>query len=97
VSVCAERVVERPEPRYPTHEERASGSEPDVPDDPNVAESRRTGGRDPENEPDEHSATGTSHSETYVGRVTGEDAGDAGETGAEKRAESDGGGDTETD
>jgi hypothetical protein len=74
----------------------AKHSEPDVPDDPNVAESRRTGGRDPENEPDEHSTTGTSRSETYVGRVTGEDAGDAGETGAEKRAKSNGGRDAGT-
>jgi hypothetical protein len=33
---------------------------------------------------------------TYVGRVSGEDAGDAGQTGAEQRAESDGERDTDT-
>lgn len=75
----------------------AKHGEPDVSDDPIVAESRRPGGRDPENEPDEHSTTGTSRSETDVGRVTGEDAGDAGETGAEKRADSDGARDAHTD
>ncbi len=37
-------------------------------------------------ESDADSTTGTGDSETFVGRVAGEDAGYAGETGAERRA-----------
>ena len=38
-------------------------------------------------DPDGGSTTGTDENEEYVGRVAGEDAGYAGETGAEARAE----------
>jgi hypothetical protein len=37
-------------------------------------------------DPDAGSTTGTGESETFVGRVAGEDVGYAGETGAERRA-----------
>jgi hypothetical protein len=37
--------------------------------------------------PDQASTTGTTPSETYVGRVAGQDEGYAGQTGAEARAE----------
>lgn len=40
--------------------------------------------------PDRHSSTGTTPNETMVGRVQGQDAGYAGETGAEKRAAAEG-------
>jgi hypothetical protein len=62
-------------------------SESDVEDDPHVAGARDTGGRPADGEWDNHSSTGTSETETYVGRVAGQDSGDAGETGAEARAE----------
>jgi hypothetical protein len=64
-----------------------SGTESDVPEDPHVANTRRTGGRQTGGERDKHSTTGTTENDEFVGRVTGEDAGDAGESGAEKRAE----------
>lgn len=63
-----------------------AGSEADVPGDPHVAESRRTGGRPADGEGDEHSTTGTTENDTFVGRVSGQDADDVGETGAEARA-----------
>jgi len=66
-------------------------SESDVPEDPHVAASRDTGGRETGGEPDKHSTTGTTRDGTYVGRVAGEDAGYAEETGAEARARTDDG------
>lgn len=47
--------------------------------------SRATGGGADE-EPDADSTTGTGDSETFVGRVAGQDVGYAEETGAERRA-----------
>jgi hypothetical protein len=64
-----------------------SGTESDVPNDPHVANTRRTGGRQTDGEQDKHSTTGTTESGEFVGRVTGEDAGDGQESGAEKRAQ----------
>jgi hypothetical protein len=70
-------------------------SEPDVEVDPKVARSRDTGGVDPDEkdradprhgDPDGASTTGTDENETFVGRVSGQDAGYEGETGAEARA-----------
>ncbi len=61
--------------------------EDDVEADANVAGNRDTGGvTDPE-QPDQHSTTGTTPSEEFVGRVQGQDVGYAGETGAERRAQ----------
>lgn len=56
--------------------------------DPDDAEalSRATGGVPDEDVPDQHSTTGTTENDTFVGRVAGQDVGYAGETGAEKRA-----------
>jgi hypothetical protein len=62
-------------------------SESDVEDDWGVAGARDTGGRRANDDPDTHSSTGTSENEIYVGRVAGQDTADAGETGAEARAE----------
>lgn len=62
------------------------GTESDVSEDPHVAESRRTGGR-PADEPDKGGTTGTADNEEFVGRVAGEDASDAEDSGAEARAE----------
>ena len=73
-------------------------SEPDVEVDPQVARQRDTGGVDPERkdradvrhgDPDGPSTTGTDENETFVGRVSGQDAGYAGETGAEARSAKD--------
>jgi hypothetical protein len=71
-------------------------SEPDVAADPNLASTRETGGVDPDRkkhpddsgaDPDGAGTTGTDENEEFVGRVSGQDAGYAGETGAEARAE----------
>jgi len=62
-------------------------SESDVPLDDAVANSRQTGGDEPNGEPDTHSTTGTTDSGEFVGRVAGQDATDVGESGAEARAE----------
>jgi hypothetical protein len=73
-------------------------SEPDVEVDPQVARSREAGGADPDEkgrphderaDPDAPSTTGTDENEQFVGRVAGQDAGYAGETGAEARAQED--------
>lgn len=58
--------------------------EGDVPTDPAVARSRETGG-DPDRTGTAATTTGPGENETYVGRVAGQDAGYADETGAEKR------------
>jgi len=60
-------------------------SEEDVDPDDAQALSRATGGGESE-EPDAGATTGTGDSGTFVGRVTGQDVGYAGETGAERRA-----------
>ena len=62
--------------------------EEDVDRDDAVALSRATGGG-PSDERDAHATTGTGESETFVGRVAGQDVGYAGETGAERRAVAD--------
>ncbi len=59
--------------------------EPDVDRDEAQALSRATGGGDSD-APDAGSTTGTGESEAFVGRVSGQDVGYAGETGAERRA-----------
>lgn len=73
-------------------------SEPDVEVDPQVARGRDTGGVDPDRkdrpddeqiDPDGSSTTGTDENEKFVGRVSGQDAGYAEETGAEARATGD--------
>lgn len=61
-------------------------SECDVPTDRAVARTRATGGVPDPAAPDQHSSTGTTPTETFVGRVAGDDAW-SGETGAETRAE----------
>ncbi len=58
--------------------------EEDVDRDDAQALSRATGGG-PSDEPDAGSTTGTGGSETFVGRVAGQDVGYADETGAERR------------
>ena len=61
--------------------------EPDVPVDPHVARSRETGGQADPDAPDQSTTTGTTPNSGIVGRVSGEDVGYEGETGAERRAE----------
>ena len=58
----------------------------DVVDDDAQALSRATGGVEQPAAPDQGSTTGTTPSEQFVGRVSGQDVGYAGETGAERRA-----------
>jgi hypothetical protein len=64
------------------------GSESDVAADERVAESRDSGGRAPDGEQDKHSTTGTTRNENYVGRVSGDESGFEGESGAEARSAS---------
>jgi hypothetical protein len=59
--------------------------EDDVDRDDAQALSRATGGGDSE-AADAGGTTGTGESDTFVGRVAGQDVGYAGETGAERRA-----------
>jgi hypothetical protein len=59
-------------------------SEEDVEPDDAQALSRATGGG-PSDEPDAAGTTGTGESDTFVGRVAGQDVGYAEETGAERR------------
>ena len=59
-------------------------SEEDVDPDDAQALSRATGGV-ASDQPDAAGTTGTDESETFVGRVAGQDVGYAGETGAERR------------
>jgi hypothetical protein len=59
--------------------------EDDVDQDDAQALSRATGGGESD-APDAESTTGTGESETFVGRVAGQDVGYAEETGAERRA-----------
>lgn len=81
----------------PSHSDVAA--EPDVAVDPHLARSRASGGVGPDRkhhpddegaDPDGPSTTGTDENEEFVGRVAGQDAGYAGETGAEARAEGNG-------
>jgi hypothetical protein len=62
-------------------------SEEDVARDDKQALSRERGGVADPAEPDQGSSTGTTPNEEMVGRVSGQDVGYAGETGAERRAE----------
>jgi hypothetical protein len=59
--------------------------EDDADRDDAVALGRATGGGNSD-APDAASTTGTGESGTFVGRVSGQDVGYAGETGAERRA-----------
>lgn len=68
------------------HDDRG---ERDVPTDRKVAWSRKTGGVPRADTPDQHSTTGTTDSDVFVGRVSGTDVGYAEETGAERRARED--------
>ena len=64
----------------------ADNREADVDVDESLANSRETGG-DPDAEgKDAGGTTGTGENEEFVGRVSGQDSGYAGETGAEARA-----------
>ena len=62
-------------------------AESDVQRDPAVSRCREEGGVDNPAHPDQHTTTGTTPNEEFVGRITGEDPGPVGETGAERRAE----------
>ncbi len=66
--------------------ERHERSESDVDRDDKQALTRASGGVPDDDAPDQASTTGTGTSETFVGRVAGQDVGYAGETGAERRA-----------
>lgn len=54
--------------------------------DDGQALSRATGGVENADMPDQGSTTGTTPKGEYVGRITGDDVGSAGEQGSERRA-----------
>lgn len=62
-----------------------TGGEDDVAADGSLARSRAIGGRDTD-DGDSATTTGTGDSESFVGRVGGQDVGYSGTTGAEARA-----------
>jgi len=64
---------------------RPPTAEDDVEPDTGVARTRETGG-DPSDAADQAVTTGTGASGEFVGRVSGQDAGDDRESGAEARA-----------
>ncbi|SFO43797.1 hypothetical protein SAMN05216207_105818 [Pseudonocardia ammonioxydans] len=64
------------------------GPAEDVEPDPNLANTRATGGM-PSQAGDAAASTGTGATGEYVGRIAGQDEGFAGHTGAEERADSD--------
>ena len=69
--------------------ERSFSSTPgekDSPTDSAVAGTRATGGAADAGADDPNSTTGTTESDTFVGRASGDEVGDVGESGAEKRA-----------
>lgn len=67
-------------------DDAAMDREADVDEDEAVANSRETGGDPDVDGADAGSTTGTGESEEFVGRVSGQDLGYEGETGAEARA-----------
>ena len=69
-------------------DDRGIDTEQDVPVDESTAASRATGGDDDATGPDAGGTTGTGESGEFVGRVSGQDEGYAGLTGAEARAAS---------
>ncbi|HLH47531.1 MAG TPA: hypothetical protein VKV25_10245 [Acidimicrobiales bacterium] len=66
--------------------DRPQRPEPDVQREAHEARSRATGGVEDPDAPDQHSTTGTTPNDEFVGRVAGTDAGYEGETGAERRS-----------
>jgi hypothetical protein len=61
-------------------------NEDDVQRDDVTARSRVTGGVPDPTQPDQHSTTGTTPNDEFVGRLAGQDVGAGEETGAERRA-----------
>ena len=61
-------------------------TESDAHADAGSARTRATGGEPDTEAGDQNSTTGTTPSDTFVGRASGDEAGDAGISGAEARA-----------
>jgi len=62
-------------------------SEDDAPADMGTARSRDTGGVPDSGALDPHSTTGTTDSDTFVGRASGDVSGDSGTTGTDVRGD----------
>jgi hypothetical protein len=71
--------------------------ESDAPAEAGTARTRATGGAPQPDAPDTHSTTGSTPSDTFVGRAGGDDPGSVGQTGAEARADAARDKDTEPD
>ncbi|WP_019815184.1 hypothetical protein [Saccharomonospora saliphila] len=65
----------------------SSAPEADAADDPAVSRARPTGGRAGDERGDNQSSTGPGENDTVVGRISGDDLGYTGETGAERRGQ----------
>lgn len=65
-------------------------SEEDAPADLSESRSRDTGGEPDPTAQDRHSTTGTTPNQEFVGRDSGDETGDTGTSGAERRAGRDG-------
>ncbi|WP_433471126.1 hypothetical protein [Saccharomonospora azurea] len=64
----------------------STAPESDVADDPAVSRARPSGGRPGDERGDNASSTGPGHNDPVVGRISGDDLGYVGETGAERRS-----------
>jgi hypothetical protein len=72
-----------------TTDESATGDK-DIPTDTGASTASGADASDPDTEPDapqdRHSSTGTTESDTFVGRAGGDESGDTGESGGDRRA-----------
>jgi hypothetical protein len=74
------------------HDARRAG-EDDAPVDTGVSHSRDSGGSEMEGTQDQTSSTGTTPNDVMVGRASGDETADTGESGGERRAGRGGDGD----
>ena len=77
---------QRMKDRVTDGESSSTPGEKDSPTDSAVAGTRATGGAADAGADDPNSTTGTTDSGTFVGRASGDEVGDTGESGGEKRA-----------
>jgi hypothetical protein len=64
-----------------------SAAERDAPAEQGEPVSRETGGGSDVSTQDTNSSTGTTENETFVGRASGDEAGDVGESGSDRRSD----------
>ncbi len=77
---------QRMKDRVTDGEASSTPGEADSPSDSAVAGTRASGGAPDADADDPNSTTGTTESGSFVGRASGDEVGDVGESGGEKRA-----------